>query len=195
MNLCLKNVDHGVTVTIIAHVVPMICSPLNYQEVQFAGKNNAHLKDIVFWECISEENFVVDILIGVDQYRNIANGEARRGESGPVTMSTRSGWTLSGPVEIENAPGSETHSVNLAATNVLQLDARRDEMDVHDMEVDEKLCILWKLESMGIKQEENSVLGTFKEIITFRNQRYNIGSLWKEAHDALPDNRSLSQKR
>ena len=29
VNLCLKNVDNDVTMTITAHVVPMICSPLN----------------------------------------------------------------------------------------------------------------------------------------------------------------------
>ena len=50
LNLCLKNVDNDVTVTITAHVVPMICSPLNYQAVQFARKNHAHLKDIALSE-------------------------------------------------------------------------------------------------------------------------------------------------
>ena len=52
-------------------------------------------------------------------------------------MNTRFGWTLSGPVE--NAPHSETHSVNVAATHVLRIDTHRDEMDVHGMELDEKL--------------------------------------------------------
>ena len=33
--LCRKNVDNDITITITAHVVPMICSPLNYQPVQF----------------------------------------------------------------------------------------------------------------------------------------------------------------
>ena len=46
LNLCLKNVDNDVTVTITALVVPMICSPLNYQAVQFAKRNHGHLKDI-----------------------------------------------------------------------------------------------------------------------------------------------------
>lgn len=41
VNLCLKNLDNDVTVTITAHVVPMICSPLNYQAVQFARKSHA----------------------------------------------------------------------------------------------------------------------------------------------------------
>lgn len=30
-----------------------------------------------------EENLAVDIIIGADQYWNIANGEVKRGESGP----------------------------------------------------------------------------------------------------------------
>ena len=185
VSLCLKNIDNDVTVTITAHVVPMICSPLNYQAVQFARKNHAHLKDIALSERNPEENLVVDILIGADQYWNIANGEVKRGESGPVAMNTctRFGWTLSGPVE--NAPRSETHSVNLAATHVPRIDTRRDEMDVHEMDLDEKLRTFWELESIGIKQEENSVLETFKETVTFKNQRYEVGLPWKEAHDPL----------
>ena len=193
VNLCLKNVDNDVTVTFIAHVVPVICSPLNYQTVQFAKRNHGHLKDIALSECNPEENLVVDILVGADQYWNIANGEVKRGESGPVAMNTRFGWTLSGPVE--NAPCSKTHSVNLAATHVLQIDTRRDEMDVHEMGHDAKFRTFWELESIRIKQEENSILETFKETVTFKNQRYEVGLPWKEAHDPLPDNHSLSQRR
>ena len=135
----------------------------------------------------------MDILIGADQYWNIANGEVKRGESGPVAMNTRFGFNLPGPVE--NAPRSETRSVSLAATNVLRIDTRRDEMDIHEMELDEKLRTFWELESIGITQEENSVLETFKEAVTFKNQRYEVGLPWKEAHDPLPDNRSLGQRR
>ena len=139
------------------------------------------------------ESSLVDILIGADQYWNIANEDVRRGKSGPVAMNTRFGWTLSGPVE--NAPCSETHSVNLEATHVLRIDTHRDEMNVHEMELDEKLRTFWELESIGIKQEENSVLETFKEIITFTNQRYEVGLPWKETNTPLPENRSLSQRR
>jgi len=40
---------------------------------------------------MSEKNLVVDILIGADQYWNTANGEVRRGESGPTAVNTRFG--------------------------------------------------------------------------------------------------------
>ena len=59
-------------------------------------------------------------------------------------MNTRFGWTLSGPVE--NAPHSETHSVNLAATHVLQIDTGSYEMDVHEMELGAKLRTFWESE-------------------------------------------------
>ena len=92
VNLCLKNVDNDITMTTTAHVVPMICSPLNYQAVQFAKKNHDQLKDMnSLSECNPEENLVVDILVGADQYWNNANGEIKRGESGPVAMNTRFG--------------------------------------------------------------------------------------------------------
>ena len=68
-------------------------------------------------------------------------------------------------------------------------------MDVHEKELDENLRTLWELESIGIKQDEKSVLETFKETITFKNQRYEVGLPWKEAYDPLPDNRSLCQRR
>ena len=63
------------------------------------------------------------------------------------------------------------------------------------MELNMKLRTFWELESIGIKQEESSVLKTFKKTITLRNQRYEAGLPWKEAHDPLPSNRSLSQRR
>ena len=90
------------------------------------------------------------------------------------------------------ALSSETHSVNLAAPHVLRVDTRRDEMNVHEMELDKKLRNFWELESIGIKQE-NSVLETFKETATLKNQRYEEGLPWREARDPLLDNRSLSQ--
>ena len=68
-------------------------------------------------------------------------------------------------------------------------------MDGDEMELGAKPRTFLELESIGIKQEENSVLETFKETITFTNRRYEVGLPWKETHDPLPDNRSPSQRR
>ena len=63
------------------------------------------------------------------------------------------------------------------------------------MELKKRLHNLWELESIGIKQEESSVLELFKETITLRNQRYKVSLPWEEARDPLPDNHSLRQRR
>jgi len=61
-----------------------------------------------------------------------------------------------------------------------------DKTEIHiRWELDEKLRTFWEFESIGIKQEKNSVLETFKETITFTNQRYEVGLPWKEGHDPL----------
>ena len=80
------------TLSITAHVVSMICSLLNYQAVQFARENHTHLKDVTLSEYILEENLPVDILIGADQYWNIANGEGKHGESGPIAIIHSRTW-------------------------------------------------------------------------------------------------------
>ena len=144
------------------------------------------MKNVVLSECNSEDNLPVNILIGADQYWNIANEEDKRGESGHVSVNNK---------YPDTHLYSDTHSVNLAATHVLLIDTHRDERDVCDMELAEKIYTFWELESIGIKQEENSVLETFNKTITFRNQRYEVDLPQKEAHDPLPDNRSLSQRR
>lgn len=48
VNLCMKNADNDVTVTVTAHVVPIICSPLDYQAVQFARKKSCSFEGHCF---------------------------------------------------------------------------------------------------------------------------------------------------
>ena len=83
----------------------------------------------------------------------------------------------------------------MVSTHVLRIDTGTYEMDVHEMELAAKLRTFWELESIVIKQEENSVLETFKETVTFKNQRYEVGLPWKEAQDPRRDTRCLSQRR
>ena len=128
------------TLIVTAHVVPMICSPLSHQAVQFAKQRHPHLEGIVLSESDSGDNLEVDVLIGADQFWNVANGEIRCGNGGPVALNARFGWTLSGPVE--NAPCSDAHSVNLAVTHVLRVDTHRSQAD---KELSNKLNTFWEL--------------------------------------------------
>jgi len=194
VNLCLKNANSKENLVITAHVVPMICSPLCNQEVKIAKNNYHHLADLTLSEsaCVAGQSLEVHVLIGSDNYWNVVNGEVRRGDGGPVAMNTKFGWTISGPVR--NIPHTSTHSVNLASTHVLKVGTSPSKCDC-DQELTNKLDQFWKLESIGINTNADPVVELFNDNIVYHNMRYEVALPWKEVHDPLPDNFTVSLRR
>ena len=81
--------------------MPLICSPIQNQAIQFAVESYDHLSHIELADSMKFSQNLgmdVDLLIGSDFYWNFLTGEIRRGEVGPVAMKTKVGWVLSGPV-------------------------------------------------------------------------------------------------
>ena len=56
----------------------------------------------------------IDVLIGSDQYWNFITGETVRGDFGPTAVSSKLGWSLSGPIN-----GATTNSVDTFTTNLI----------------------------------------------------------------------------
>ena len=82
-----------------ALAVPLICSPLKDQAVQFAQQSYSHLADLELADHPTEDcDSEVDEVIGNDFYWSFFTGDMKRGESGPVAMKTSLGWVLSGPM-------------------------------------------------------------------------------------------------
>ena len=61
--------------------------------------------------------------------------------------------------------------------------------------LDEQLKSFWDLESLGIVNEEKTLYDEFKERISFHDGRYKVPLPWKEFHEPLEDNYSLSVNR
>lgn len=194
VKLCLSNTKTHENVVITAHVVPMICSSLCNQDVNFAKEHYGHLSDLTLSEsaCSDGQPLEVNVLIGSDNYWNIVNGETRKGEGGPVAMNTMFGWTISGPVC--NVLHSSTYSVNLSSTHVLRIDSSPIKND-YDDDLDSKLKCFWNLESIGIDTKVDPVIELFNDNIVYRDKRYEVALPWKEIHDPLPDNYNLSLRR
>lgn len=170
--------------------VPMICEPLSAQPIAHAREGYQHLADLGFADFShGDEDLEVDILIGSDHYWKLVTGETIRGSSGPTAIQTRLGWVLSGPVE----GLSQTHAVNLVSTHTLRTDAQAA-LD-RKQDLDESLKRFWDLETLGIREDENSVYEEFEKSVTSRDGRYEVQLPWKEPHPVLPDNYNLSQKR
>ena len=97
----------------------------------------------------------IDILIGADHHSDIVIGEVIRGSAGPVAISSKLGWLLSGRVSFSNNNESQVCSGNnIVNTNlVLDILPSREEVVDESSEFVEPLDRFWKHEYMGIDNE------------------------------------------
>ena len=140
----------------------------------------------------------IDILIGADHYYDIVIGEVIRGSAGPVAISSKLGWLLSGPVSFSNDNESRICSGNNVINNNLVLDIlpSREEVVDESREIVESLDRFWKHESMGIANDEQPSKYAPMEIAFKENQRYEVGLPWKDnISDELETNYDLSKRR
>ena len=110
-----------------------------------------------------------------------------REEQGPVVMQMKLGYVLSGPPSDE--PTVASTAVNITSTHILKAEAVPFPPEEN---LNEQLSHFWKLESIGVLPDENSVQDKFEETVTFTGKRYEVQLPWKEGHPMLPDNFDLS---
>ena len=129
---------------------------------------------------------MVDILIGADFYWSFVSNKMFIGDLGPVALDTSLGWVLSGKMQ-----GSETVSTNIIQTTVMST-----AVDEGDKKLDELIQKFWKLDSIGVTNDEDNVdlIETFKENVEFDGLRYTVLLPWKQDIGVLPDNFRLCKK-
>ena len=86
------------------------------------------------------------------------NGSVKRGNGGPVTIETRVGWVLSGPILFPSP------SADIEETYVYIVDTISEQSD---LEADLKQ--FWELESIGITPAKETVHSRMVKEIIFRN--------------------------
>ena len=94
---------------------------------------------------------------------------------------------LSGPVERLHMGDS---SVNFISTHSLRIDTFTEQESL-----DQGLQRFWKLESIGIMENETSVYDNFTQQISYKGGRYKVHLPWRKSHPPLPDNYELCQRR
>ena len=105
----IQGLQHGEPVAIYALSSPTICSPL---PTAIRVDQYAHLCDLQLADECSTPREEIDILIGSNFYWNIVMVEVVKADEGPVTVNSKLGWLLSGPIDSQ-----EVHSVS--HTNVV----------------------------------------------------------------------------
>ena len=164
----------------------MICEPIVSQSINICVDRNSKLArlDLADW-ADSDSKLEVDILVGADHYWNLVTGKTISNVDGPTAIHTKLGWVLSGPVPGEIA---SLCSTNLVTTHVLRVDTQPDPLD-------SCLKAFWELESLGIQPFEKTQYDEAYSTIKFKEGRYEVSLPWKQFHQPLPDNYSLSLRR
>ena len=108
-----------------------------------------------------------------------------RSENGPVAVHTRLGWVISGPVDVR-AREPNTASV---VTHILKVDS-----EMETRRLDKQSRKFWELESLGINDTEESVHDQYRDIVAFKNGRYEMSLPWKDPSIVLPDNFELGMR-
>ena len=146
MHVFLQTAQVNVSVPLNAFAVPHICNDLQGQDLEWVKKRYPSSKNVEFADvCPASNTMQIDLLIGSDYIWDFFDGKSVRGEEsgqgGPVTISTKVGWLLSGPVE--NLPGEKLSSIQFSLTHLLRTESR-----VVDDTLQGDLDRLWDLDSV-----------------------------------------------
>ena len=176
--------------------VPFICDPVAVETLQYVICNHPHLRDLELADRSEAEPPIgIDILIGADNYWNLVTGMIIHHEDAPTAMETCLGWVLSGPIEgqsnLDSSSATGTSSsvttVNYVSSHVLPTGT--------DDHLNSSLKKFWDLDTLGIKEAEDSLIERFSSDIVFKEGRYKVKLPWRDNHPILPSNYQMSLKR
>ena len=173
------------TVKIKAFAVPTICAPVSGQDIRTVLKEFPHLKQYTLAENTKTVEKSIDVLIGGDFYWKLMTGEIQKDKSGLTLLKSLFGYVLSGPMKFSE------YSNNIVSTHVMKIvcESREDKL------LSEEVKNFWKLETIGIKEDEQSVYDKFNDEIEFAEGRFIVKLPFKDSQSSLPDHYSLSKKR
>ena len=97
---------------------------------------------------------------------------------------------LSGPATTDTPAVEHSLLANIVTCHALRIDAQLTNDGLHPT-----LKKFWELESLGVGDDDKSVLADFSKSITFSNGHYEVFLPWKEANPVLQVNRLLSLRR
>ena len=123
----------------------------------------------------------INVLIGSDHYWSVVTGETIAGDTGPVAVSSRLGWLLSGPSDCSSI-------VNLTHSNVI-VNGDSDKLVSVDEgdDIAKALKRFWDTESISIiddsqdQTEEDSFLGGLQ----FNDCHYEVHLPWRNCGLAI----------
>lgn len=184
------------TVPISALSFPQLCSPLSSR---VDVRSYPHLQGLSLADTAASSDKPISVIIGVDHYYDIVQGEIRKGSTGPVAISSKLGWLLSGPVVSCN--GNEISSCsNIVSNLAVEILPSTAEVTNESREIVDALSEFWKHESSGLHETnengENETNKAEKAKIEMKDGRYEVSLPWKdEILQPLPSDFDMCRRR
>ena len=126
VQLCVECAD-GLNVYIDPFVVPLICSPVTNQCIEFTRNNYPHLIDLPLADnSTGETSLETELLIRAYYYYSLVLGQAVRSATGQgltAAIETRLGYVISSLIEIQNGDNSANINLNITSTHFMKIDS------------------------------------------------------------------------
>ena len=189
VRVAVQTTDPNIKISVIARVLEEICHPISHQPIRTAVRDYPHLQGLKFADYhLDGIELDIDLLVGGDFYYSFVSNVTKSGEGiAPVAVKSKVGWLLSGPVESKS-----THSY-ISSVHMLKC----TECPNYDTNLSDTVGKFWDLETIGIRNDENSVLDSFLDSIKYDegHMTYEVSLPWKSNHPYLPDNYSNATRR
>ena len=142
--------------------------------------------------CHTYDEILIEILIGLDYCWSIVTGGVIRMSSGPVTIASKFGYILSGPIEerkfsnvITSACAKRAPPITKSMTNVMTIDLKPDE-------ITKSLNKFWDTESLGVVKEV--FLNPNEVQVRHNGIRYEVELPGKEKYPDISHNYMISNE-
>jgi len=162
-------------ILIVALSTPAICSPISSR---VDVRNYPHFTGLQFANTLDSSDQQIGLLIGADQYYEVVLGDVIKGSSGPIAVSSKLGWLLSGPV---NSYKDDTS--NIVSNLDLDIIPSREEVFNDSQEITDLLAKFWKHESMGLLEETTATTEEQdKKVIEYNREQkwYEVSLPWRD---------------
>ena len=150
-----------------------ICEPLSGQPLDLTVQRFPCLSGLDLADSgNASDHLEINILVGADYYWKVATGRIVHGRVGPILLSRQGLGVVSGSVPGRHPDSTTT---NMICSQVLKLGCVQPE---NLADLDKKLQMFWNLDTLCVREKEDSVYDKFIRTVELKNGWYSVRLPW-----------------
>ena len=191
VQICVKGRLKAINTYNEALFIPLICSPIPNQNIDFSENSTKHLH-LQLADMYDNDNKPVDIFVDLHYFYNFITGKTVKGDPNTlVALESNLGFILCGESQINSTKQGASNMTNFVTSHNLKIDCEVINSANGDMTFKEHFNRFWEMESLVT--ESNSVYETSKNEIYFDGQPCITSLSFKPHHKPITDDFMLSK--